>query len=523
MTIVSTPTRRTLFQIAVAIVAGLACLATMLASPARALGEGYWSTDGAVLVDGNGDEVRITGVNWFGFETSVLVPHGLWARNWQDMLEQIADVGFNTIRLPYSSAMLEPGATPTSIDFVRNPDLQGLTSLQVMDRVIDHAGDLGLKIILDRHTLEPDNRESLWYNAAYPPQRLISDWELLAERYLGDPTVIGADVYNEPHDGCWGCGDPALDWRLAAEQAGNAIHDINPDWLIFVEGVACGDAGCTWWGGDLSAAGDQPVELDVPDKVVYSPHEYATSVADQDWFHDPSFPANMEAIWDTYWGYLFKDDIAPVMVGEFGTTLQAEVDRVWLGELLEYLDANGASWTFWSWNPNSGDTGGILTNDWTSVDSAKYAYLEPYLEGPFQPGPGGPGPSEEPSEPGPSEPGPSEEPSEPDPEPNGACAVDYDVTSAWNSGYVATVTITNNAPSAISGWTLTWDFVDGERSANAWNALLTLQGASASARNLDWNATIPAGGSVSFGFQVSHDGSPVDAPEQFLLNGAACD
>lgn len=378
--------RRMVVRAAFAAAVAMACVVTLVATPARADGEGYWSTDGASLVDSNGNVVRITGVNWFGFETSVRVPHGLWTRNWQDMLEQIADLGFNTIRLPYSAALLDPGgASPSSINYVVNPDLQELTSLEIMDRIVDYAGDLGLKIILDRHTLEPDNRHELWYNGAYPPQRLISDWQTLAQRYQGNPTVIGADVYNEPHGGCWDCGDPAIDWRLAAEQAGNAIHEINPEWLIFVEGVACGAAGCTWWGGDLSAAGAQPVQLDVPNKIVYSPHEYATSVAHQDWFDDPTFPDNMEGIWDTFWGYLFKQDIAPVMVGEFGTTLQARVDQVWLAELLEYLDANGASWTFWSWNPNSGDTGGVLTHDWTTVDTTKYAYLEPYLEGPFTP------------------------------------------------------------------------------------------------------------------------------------------
>jgi endoglucanase len=500
--------RRTVRQGLVAVAVGSMLLATLVATPARAVGEGYWSTDGASLVDSNGNEVRITGINWFGFETSVLVPHGLWARNWQDMLDQIADLGFNAIRLPYSSALLDPGASPTSIDYVRNPDLQGLTSLEVMDRIVDYAGDIGLKIILDRHTLQPDNRHELWYNDAYPPQRLISDWQALARRYADDPTVIGADIYNEPHGGCWGCGDPAIDWRLAAEQAGNAIHDINPQWLIFVEGVACGDAGCTWWGGDLSAAGRQPVRLEVPDKLVYSPHEYATSVAQQDWFEDPSFPDNMEGIWDTYWGYLLKQDIAPVMVGEFGTTLQPEVDRVWLEVLLEYLDRTGASWTYWSWNPNSGDTGGILNPDWTTVDTNKYRYLEPYLDGPFTPEPG-----EEPTD------DPSEGPTD---EPDGSCAVDYQVTNAWNSGYTATVAVTNTGSGAISGWSLDWTFVDGETGARGWNAVVTQQGAGVSARNVDWNATIAPGATVSFGFQVGHDGSPVDVPTGFTLNGAPC-
>ena len=66
--------------------------------------------------------------------------------------------------------------------------------------------------------------------------------------------VIGADLHNEPHaPACWGCGDKALDWRLAAERAGNAILAVNPNWLIFVEGVNCyGPGGTTT---NLSATG----------------------------------------------------------------------------------------------------------------------------------------------------------------------------------------------------------------------------------------------------------------------------
>ena len=34
------------------------------------------------------------------------------------------------------------------------------------------------------------------------------------------------------------------------------------------------------------------------------------------------------------------------------------------------------SWTFWSWNPNSTDTGGILADDWNTVNENKLVYLE---------------------------------------------------------------------------------------------------------------------------------------------------
>jgi endoglucanase len=137
-----------------------------------------------------------------------------------------------------------------------------------------------------------------------------------------------------------------------------------------------------------------PVRLDVANRVVYSAHDYATSVAQQPWFSDPAFPGNMPGVWDKYWGYIFKQNIAPVWVGEFGTTLQSTVDQKWLTALVSYLgstSANGADsfhWTFWSWNPNSGDTGGILNDDWTTVNTAKDAYLAD-IKAPFGASTGG--------------------------------------------------------------------------------------------------------------------------------------
>jgi endoglucanase len=357
--------------------------------------DGNWSTDGADIVDAGGDAVQIRGVNWFGFETGAAMPHGLWQRNLGEMLDQIAGLGFNTIRLPFSSHMLDDGVAPQGINEQANPDLVGLTSLELMDRVVDEAGARGLAIILDRHALGADNRASLWYDAQFPHERLVADWELLATRYADRPNVIGADLYNEPHDtACWGCGDPATDWHAAATEAGDAIHAIEPEWLVFVEGVEQVDggscdgpdaSGCSWWGGNLSEADTEPIELARPNKVVYSPHEYATSVFRQSWFDDPSFPANMPAIWDANWGDLERNDVAPVMVGEFGSKLDAEIDRVWMTELLAYLDEIDAGFTYWSFNPNSGDTGGILDDDWTTVDADKMSFLAPYLPGAFDP------------------------------------------------------------------------------------------------------------------------------------------
>lgn len=353
---------------------------------------GWFSTRGNQIVDAEGDIVKIAGVNWFGLESSNEAPHGLWTRGYKEMMDQMADLGFNTIRLPFSTDLLH-GGTPSGIDFSKNPDLQGLTGLQIMDRIVDYAGQIGLRIILDHHRSDAGagtSANGLWYDAAHPESQWISDWQMLAARYADDPTVIGADLHNEPYNGTWGTGT-ATDWAAAAERAGNAIGSVNPNWLIFVEGIGTYDGQNYWWGGNLMGVRDRPVTLDVANKLVYSAHDYPNSIYAQPWFQGADFGDTLTRKFDQMWGYIYREGIAPVYLGEFGTKMTDAKDLVWLDKITAYLsgdlDANGThdiaadqqgiSWTWWSWNPNSGDTGGILQDDWTSVNTAKVAELQP--------------------------------------------------------------------------------------------------------------------------------------------------
>lgn len=356
-----------------------------IAARAQGLGKGPWHTDGAQILDANNRPVRIAGVNWFGFETNTFVVHGLQNRNYKDMLNQIISEGYNTIRLPYSNQLFDPGSKPSGIDYNKNPDLQGLQGVQLMDKIIDYASSIGLHIILDQHRSNANGQSALWYTNAYPETRWMADWQMLARRYKNNPMVIGGDLHNEPHGpACWGCGRLELDWRLAAERAGNAILAINPDWLIFVEGVDCygtGDSSCYWWGGNLMGVRAYPVKLNVQNQLVYSVHDYPASVANHQWFNAPDYPNNLASVWDKYWGYVQKNGIAPVYIGEFGTRLQTEKDKQWLSSLVSYLGkgSSGFNWTFWSWNPDSGDTGGLLNDDWQTVNTQKQDQLKDIL------------------------------------------------------------------------------------------------------------------------------------------------
>ena len=362
-------------------------------NPGTGAAPGWLSTSGNQIIDSAGHTVQIAGVNWFGFESSTFAPHGLWTRGYKDMMDQMVDLGFNTIRLPFSSEMLHTSAAPNGIDFNKNPDLQGLSALQIMDKIVDYAGQVGLKIILDHHRSNAGAGTSdngLWYDSQYTQAAWVNDWKMLAARYADDPAVIGADLHNEPYNGTWG-GGGANDWALAAETAGNAIGTVNANWLIFVEGVGTYKGESYWWGGNLMGVRDRPIDLALDDKLVYSAHDYPNSVYKQPWFQGADFPANLPAKFDQMWGYIYKEGIAPVWIGEFGTKLVDPKDAPWLEAITSYLGGDfnndgtsdlaagqkGPSWTFWSWNPNSGDTGGILTDNWSGVNQTKMGYLTP--------------------------------------------------------------------------------------------------------------------------------------------------
>ncbi|WBB53664.1 cellulose binding domain-containing protein [Verrucosispora sp. WMMD573] len=97
------------------------------------------------------------------------------------------------------------------------------------------------------------------------------------------------------------------------------------------------------------------------------------------------------------------------------------------------------------------------------------------------------------------------------------CQVSYQVTT-WSGGYTANVTIYNWA-AAINGWQLAWNLSAGSTITTPWNAGITQNGPAVTASNLAYNASIPSGGAVTFGFNAT--GTP-NVPSPITLNGQSC-
>ncbi len=80
-------------------------------------GTGYLHTSGNKIVDSTGTTVRLTGINWFGMETDNKTFHGLWANvTWRSQVDHMAQLGYNTLRVPFSNDALKPGAQATGIN-----------------------------------------------------------------------------------------------------------------------------------------------------------------------------------------------------------------------------------------------------------------------------------------------------------------------------------------------------------------------------------------------------------------------
>jgi endoglucanase len=259
-------------------------------------GSGGWSTSGTKILAPNGRQFVISGINWYGFETPDYVAHGLWSYDIPTILNLVKSYGYNTLRIPFSNQMWESDPVPQND--VGCSSCVGLHARDILAKIVNYAGSIGLHVILDDHRSEAGEsaeQSGLWYTSAYPESSWIKDWvsvqrwvhgiaqtqgatDTVTVNYLasdGFPIVLGYDLRNEPHvqgtypneyatGAEWGSGDginPAtnpnpnpftpscvassscVDWRLAAERAGDTLlgDAASHGWsypLIFVEGTS---------------------------------------------------------------------------------------------------------------------------------------------------------------------------------------------------------------------------------------------------------------------------------------------
>lgn len=331
-----------------------------------------WTVQGGDILQ-NGQVADMFGINWFGMETGDRAPHGLWTgRTPDDFLNQVVGFGFTTIRFPVSPEVINPGFRVSNW---AKP--YGSDGRQVLEYMLDAADRAGLAVLIDIHNFNPrNNLPGKPYGRKYTIDDWIRDLTTLAELGNVYPSLMGIDLFNEPHALTW------TEWEGLASQGGQAVLAANPRLLVFVEGVGNesdnGGYGAFWGENMVEATGTIP---GIPaDKLVQAAHVYGPSVFVQDYFNDPTFPDNMPAIWDIHFGHLANDGFAYAPT-EFGGRYEGD-DKIWQDAFVDYLIAKqAAGFYYWSLNPNSGDTGGILQSDWITPVQPKIDLLHRLMAG----------------------------------------------------------------------------------------------------------------------------------------------
>ena len=365
--------------------------------------------EGSRLYDMNGNEVWLTGANWFGFNCNEACPHYLWSADADDCLTEIADRGINIIRFPISTELIvswmkgKPNAVSsfscnTDPAFTINPDFcsdDGKTpvdSMQVFDIMMKKCKEHGIKAFIDIHSPHTDNsghNYNLWYGkAGVTTDVWIDSLVWLADKYKNDDTLLAFDLKNEPHGkgqegkdaAKWDGSTDENNWAYAATKCAEAILDVNPHALILVEGVEQSMSGAmegdywgmpdrrdnspyigAWWGGNFRGARKYPIKpKQGTSQIVYSPHDYGPSVYAQTWF-DKNFTEQtlLDDYWYETWAYINAEEIGPELIGEWGGHMDGAENQKWMTLLRDYMIKHHINHTFWCLNTNSGDTGGL--------------------------------------------------------------------------------------------------------------------------------------------------------------------
>lgn len=370
----------------------------------------WLSVKGNKIIDKNGKEVWLTGVNWFGYNTGTNTFDGLWAADLNTSIKSIADHGFNLIRVPMSSELIlqwADGKYPTAnFNQATNSYLVGMNSLEIWDYVVGQCRANGIKIMVDIHCAKTDamgHMKPVWYEGNITEKDYLRSLSWMAERYKNDDAIIAFDLKNEPHGkpnetphAIWNNSTDPNNWKYIAEKAANAVLSKNPNVLIMVEGIeiypkdikANGNFKSTsdkdyyynWWGGNLRGVKDYPINLGkYQNKLVYSPHDYGPAVYQQPWFKNGyTFDSLYKDCWKDNWMYIHETKTAPLLIGEWGGYM-TEPNLTWMTYMRKLIKDNKLNHTFWCFNANSGDTGGLVKDDFTTWDQEKYNFVKEVL------------------------------------------------------------------------------------------------------------------------------------------------
>ncbi len=320
----------------------------------------YFTTRNHRLYYQNETEFALKGVNYAGFESDCYAPHGLWEHDLDFYLDFIAENDFNAIRLPFSYELTYSLNNPLQPECVSQVSEVCKTSVgALLECFFQKALDRNIFILVDFHTINYMITEAPY--GPLKPEEFFGAWDRILAKIIHYPNLLGIDIKNEPH------GETTWDqWGAIVTKFIAHIKWKFPQYkgLFFVEGVQ----GDSCWGGSFT---DMTNQVDLSHQnIVFSPHTYGVSVLGyvavnygEDEFHK-------------WFGFLHEKYDNALVMGEAGGFFTGQ-DMYWHLRYMNYLQKiNQTSTFYWSLNPDSSDTRGILNDDWTTYNEDKLDFLK---------------------------------------------------------------------------------------------------------------------------------------------------
>lgn len=270
----------------------------------------------------------IRGLSLFGCETEYMNFMCTWQYPIDWHVAKIKELNFTHIRVPFS------------YDFVARQNWQPL------DEFFDSVERHSLKVALDFHRLDKTHQSAKPYDDRVTFDMFLSAWKTILQRYSSRTSLEAVDIFNEYQS------DNYVEWNNLARQIVSTIENEFPSrFIYYVQG--------TQWGGNLQFV--NLTDMLCSHRIQYSIHKY--------WFSDKE---PLEEKWNISFGP-FK----PIVnVGEWGFMSNQPEQVTWANRFINWLLSKNISDSyFWTWTWNSGDTGGILLEDCTTVDENKMSLL----------------------------------------------------------------------------------------------------------------------------------------------------
>ena len=440
--------KRRLRILAVAVLAVVASVAVYVQPASAAVG---LHISGRNIVEANGQNFVMRGINH---------PH-VWYTGQTRAFADIKATGANTVRVVLG----------TGKRWGPSNDVPQVIQLCRQNRLI---------CVLEVHDTTGYGEEG----AAASLDEAADYWISQKSALAGQENYVVINIGNEPIGNV-----NAAQWTSATTAAIRKLRSNGFEHLLMVDGPN--------WGQDWQ----------------YVMRDNAQTILDADTRSNTVLSIHMYAVFNTAASivdYLnrFQANGWPLVIGEFGWRFNAgEVDHE---TILAEAQARGLGYLAWSWSGNTdpildmtvGFDAGQLTTWGERIVNGANGLKATAREATIYSGGTGSTPPTPPS----ASVTPSVTPSTPPPGGTRACSATYAVVGQWQGGFQGEVRVTAGT-SAISGWTVTWTFANGQTVSQAWNATLTSSGASVTSRGVSYNSSLAAGAGTTFGFLGSWNGT----------------